>query len=71
MGRRVDDHSFWAGSSSKDSPLPMKSGMKHLSSVEGAGAESNYPDMEDKIKGYQEKQVSKIKSQGLKDGYRN
>lgn len=70
-GQKINDHSFWAGSSSKESPLPMQSKMKQYSSAEGAGEENDYEDTTEKIKSQQLAGVSKIKGRPMKPGYRN
>lgn len=70
-GRRIDDHSSWAGSSSKESPLPMGSKMKQYSSAEGAGSEMDYEDTTEKVKSQQEMGVGKVKSHPMKPLHRN
>jgi hypothetical protein len=70
-GQRIDDHKFWAGSRSKESVLPLGSKMKQESSVGGAGSVAMYEDTDSAIKSLQEKGEKKVKSHGLKDGYRN
>jgi hypothetical protein len=70
-GTRIDDHSNWIGSSSKESPLPMNSKMKQYSSAEGSGAVSKYEDTTETIKEQQNMNISKAKSHGMKPGYRN
>lgn len=52
-GQRINDHSSWAGSSTKDNPLPMESKEKHYSSEEGVGELSTYEDTEAQIKALQ------------------
>lgn len=70
-GQKINDHSFWAGKGSKESPFPMNSKMKQFTSAEGAGAENEYEDTTEAIKRQQEMGNSKIKSHPLKSGYRN
>jgi hypothetical protein len=70
-GQRIDDHSFWAGGKSKESPMPMNSKMKQFSSAEGAGSEMDYEDTTEKIKSQQEMGVKKLKGYPQKPGYRN
>lgn len=70
-GQRIDDHSSWAGSSSKESPLPMNSKMKQFSSAEGAGSEMDYEDTTEKVKSQQMEGVKQIKGRQMKPLYRN
>ncbi|HEY3526725.1 MAG TPA: hypothetical protein VGK47_11045 [Nitrososphaeraceae archaeon] len=51
--QRIDDHSAWMGSSSKDNPLPMETKMKTYSSEEGVGGLNPYEDKEEDIKAQQ------------------
>jgi hypothetical protein len=70
-GQRIDDHSFWAGSKSKDSVFPKGVHTKDESSAEGAGSEMNYEDTTEAIRKQQEMGKSKVKSHPMKPGYRN
>ncbi len=70
-GQRIDDHSFWAGKGSKESPFPMNSKMKQYTSAEGAGAVSKYEDTTEEIHAQQEKGISKAKGHSQKPMYRN
>jgi hypothetical protein len=70
-GQRIDDHSSWMGSGSKESPLPMQSKFKQEYSAEGAGSVGMYEDTTEAIKSQQEKGESKAKSHPLKPTYRN
>lgn len=70
-GQRIDDHSFWAGGPSKESPLPMGSKMKQYTSAEGAGSELDYEDTTEKVKAQQELGASKVKAHPQKPLYRN
>lgn len=70
-GMSIDDRSFFMGGSSKESPLPMKSGMKQYSSAEGAGSEMDYEDTTEKIKAQQVAGVAKVKAHPMKPLYRN
>lgn len=70
-GQRIDDHSFWAGSASKESPMPMNSKMKQYNSAEGAGSEMDYEDTTEKVKAQQVMGVGKIKAHPMKPLYRN
>lgn len=70
-GRKIDDHSFWAGSKSKDSVFPKGVHTKDESSAEGAGALNSYEDTTDKIKAQQEMGIRKAKSHSQKPLHRN
>lgn len=70
-GRKINDHSFWAGGMSKESPLPMSSKMKQEMSADGAGELGMYWDTTEKIKEMQDMGEKKIKSSMPKSGYRN
>lgn len=69
-GRKIDDHSFWAGSKSKDSVFPKGVKTKHFESAEGAGAIADYPDTIEDIKRDQEAAIRKAEGRKLKPGYR-
>lgn len=69
-GQRIDDHKFWAGSRSKESPLPMQSKMKQESSAEGAGTLHDYEDTTSAIKAVQENSERHIRKHAQKAGYR-
>lgn len=69
-GRRIDDHSFWAGKKSKDSVFPMGVHTKDESSAEGAGKLSLYEDSTEAIKKQQEMAKSKAKSHDQKPYHR-
>ncbi len=71
MVQKINDHSFWAGSKSKDSVFPKGVHSKSMSSAEGAGKEMDYEDTSKKIQKQQEMGVSKAKSHQMKAGYRN
>jgi hypothetical protein len=70
-GRKIDDHSFWAGGKGKNAVLPDGVHTKVETSAEGAGELSKYEDTTEAIRSVQEKAKSKIKSHPTKDGYRN
>jgi len=72
-GRRIDDHSFWAGSKGKDSVFPDgPHKTKDESSAEGAGSVMRYQDNSYAIKATQVEGVKQIKSKPMKQpGYRN
>lgn len=70
-GKRLDDRSFWAGKGSKTSPFPEGCKTKTFMSAEGAGHEgTRYPDTTEAVHRDQKGGVSKIKSHGMKEGYR-
>jgi hypothetical protein len=70
-GRRINDHSFWAGSKSKASVFPEGVKSKAYSSAEGAGAEMDYEDTTEKIQSQQQKGKAQAKSHEMKPLYRN
>jgi len=70
-GRKIEDHSFWAGGKSKSSVFPEGVHTKHESSAEGAGAVGMYEDTTEAIKKQQEMGISKAKAHPVKPGYRN
>jgi hypothetical protein len=70
-GRRIDDHSFWAGKGGKDSVLPESTRVKSISDVKGDGAVERYEDTEEAVKSQQMAGVGKMKSYKHKSGYRN
>lgn len=70
-GQRIDDHSFWAGSRSKESVFPKGVHTKEENSAEGAGAEHEYEDTTAAIHRTQEDAKMKAKGRPLKSGYRN
>ena len=71
-GRRIDDHSFWAGSKSKDSVFPDgPHKTKDESSAEGAGSLMRYEDTTETIKAQQNDGIGKIKARPMKPNYRN
>jgi len=69
-GRRIDDHSFWAGSKSKDSVFPKGVHTKDESSAQGAGSVKLYEDTTERIKYSQEMGKDEIKKRPLKPGTR-
>lgn len=69
-GRRIDDHSFWAGAKSKGSVFPEGVHTKDESSAEGSGMVARYEDTTEAIKSVQEKSVSQAKKHPMKPGYR-
>jgi hypothetical protein len=71
-GRRIDDHSNWAGAPGKHSVFPDgPHKVKMESSAEGAGhLGSLYPDTTEQIKSVQEMGDRKAKGHPMKTGYR-
>lgn len=72
-GRRIDDHSFWAGSKGKASVFPDGPHKEKMeSSAEGAGSVMQYEDTTERIRKTQVEQVKQAKSRPMKSpGYRN
>lgn len=71
-GQRIDDHSFWAGSKSKDSVFPKGVHTKDESSAEGSGKVMKYEDTTEAIRAAQVEGVKKVKAHPMKEpGYRN
>jgi hypothetical protein len=70
-GKRIDDHSFWAGKGSKHSVFPEGVHCKEFDSAEGAGHMSEYEDTTEKIKSQQDMGIGKAKSLKQKHLYRN
>lgn len=69
-GRRIDDHKFWAGGPSKESPMPMHSKMKQEHSAVGEHM-GEYEDTTEKIHSQQAMAISKAKSHNRKPLHRN
>lgn len=70
-GQKIDDHSFWAGGASKESPMPMQSKMKQYDSAGSAGSEMDYEDSTEKIKAQQNMAAGKVKAHPQKPLHRN
>jgi hypothetical protein len=72
-GQRIDDHSFWAGKSGKDSRFPDgPHKVKNESSAEGSGSVMRYEDTTEAIKNVQEQADKHVKKhQGKLPAYRN
>ncbi len=69
-GKRIDDHSFWAGGHSKGSVFPEGAKTKDESSAEGFGALSHYEDTTEAIKSQQEMNKKKVHGHPQKPGHR-
>ena len=70
-GKKIDDHSFWAGGKSKSSVFPEGVHTKNESSADGAGGLSMYEDTTEMIKKQQMMGESKIRGHKYKEHYRN
>lgn len=71
-GQLIDDHSFWAGSRSKDSVFPDgPHKCKDYSSAEGAASLMKYEQTSEDIHGIQEMAKGKAKGRPIKAGTRN
>lgn len=62
MPRRIDDHSFWAGSKSKDSVFPKGVHLKDESVAESVGHLSKYEDTTEAIKAQQNENAKKVRA---------
>ncbi len=69
--RKINDHSFWAGSKSAGSVFPMGVKLKSESSASQAGAVTQYEDTTEAIKSQQDMGAAKVKAHPMKFGYRN
>lgn len=69
-GRKINDHSFWAGSKSKESPMPMNSKMMQESEASNFGALHHYEDTTEAIKAQQNLNVKKVHGHPHKAGTR-
>lgn len=70
-GRRIDDHSFWAGKPGKDSRFPDGAHTKNESTAEGAGSVMKYEDSTEAIRATQVEGEKQIKRRPMKQpGYR-
>ena len=70
-GRKINDHSFWAGGKSKGSVFPEGVRHKMESSAGGAGELGKYEDTTEAIRARQEMGQGKMKSHSMKPGYTN
>lgn len=70
-GRKINDHSFWAGGKSKGSVFPEGVKTKDESSAEGFGALGKYEDTTEAIKSQQMMNKKKVSGHPMKAGYRN
>jgi hypothetical protein len=71
-GRRIDDHSFWAGGHGKDMVMPQGVHTKEMTSAEGAGNVKKYEDTDQAIRAEQVEGARQIRARPMKEpGYRN
>lgn len=69
-GKRIDDHSFWAGSGNKDNVLPMGAKFKDEHGAEGAGSMTKYEDTSESIVSQQKMGIKKIHGHMQPAGHR-
>lgn len=71
-GRRIDDHSFWAGAKGKASVFPDGPHEEKMEmSAQGEGSVASYEDTTEMIRSQQMKGSGKIKSHPMKSLDRN
>lgn len=71
-GRKIDDHSFWAGGHGKDSVLPDgPHKTKSVGHAEGFGELSHYEDTNETIVAQQNMNKKKVEGHPRKPGFRN
>jgi len=70
-GKKISDHSFWAGSKPKGTVFPESAKMKTMSDANGDGHEAYYEDTAEAIEKVQNQGASTAKAHKMKDGYRN
>ena len=70
-GRRIDDHSFWAGKGGKDSVFPKGVHTKHEKDDGHDGHLMKYEDTSEAIEKQQEIAAKKAKGHAQKEHYRN
>jgi hypothetical protein len=70
-GRKIDDHSFWAGSKSKESPMPMQAKMKQEHGAASFGTLNYYEDTTEKLKMQQDMATKQVHSHGRRHLERN
>jgi len=69
-GRKIDDHSFWAGKGNDMNVCPKESKQMKMEDVNGCGDLMRYEDKQERIKEAQQTTVKKVKSHPMKPGYR-
>lgn len=70
-GKKIDDHSFWAGKGGKDMVLPKGAHTKAEHSDGHEGHLSHYEDTTETIRSQQEMGVKKAKGHAQRPGFRN
>ena len=70
-GKRIDDHSFFAGKGSAKSVLPSEKKVMSYPNVNGCGELSMYEDTDESIRHQQKMNVSKAKGHSQKAYYNN
>lgn len=70
-GRKINDHSFWAGGAGKNMVMPQGVHTKSESSAEGAGGLGKYEDTTEEIRSQQEMGIRKAKGHSQKPLHRN
>jgi len=70
-GRRIEDHSFWAGSRGKGTVMPDGAKTKSVESTEGFGGLGEYEDTNEKIVKQQNMNKAKVHGHPQKPSYRN
>ena len=68
---RIDDHANFTGKAPKGQVFATGNKVKEYTSAEGAGDMSRYEQTSEDIKDVQMSAKAKVKSHGLKPGYRN
>ena len=69
-GRRIDDHSSWAGNTA-GGKIPQESKVKEFKQADCAGELKEYQDTSEKVKMAQDKAADKVMAHKPKEGYRN
>ena len=70
-GRKIDDHSFWAGKAGKDMVMPQGVHTKGERSADSAGKLGKYEDTTEEIRDAQEMAERKAKGHDRKPLHRN
>lgn len=70
-GKRIDDHSFWAGSHGHNTVMPDGAKTKRDTTAESAGKLGLYEGVDEQIKRQQDMASSDVHKHGRKDLHRN
>lgn len=70
-GQKISEKGSWVGSSSAENVFPEGVKQKSYMSAEGAGSKEPYEDTTEAIKSQQQANTAKVKSHGMKPGYRH